>query len=250
MNETVKQTVDVIYQIDDADVFPGSQWFTRMLYNAYPPFRLNFVLDTHVWPCDSMAVKELFEKFDASGVDVSYGNRENRLYPMGAGALFRDSEASHDMWLYIYRWMRSINYGEDQAGMLAAWNDYVPKHEVNFKWLSFNWMYATHGISEKGMFSGPSKCYRSSLVVTGPVRFIHGDPEQCDIINGQNQEYAWRPRVMFWSGNCKTHGNGRYAVFSEKELRDAVTPYAIPNLKWTIFARYNATDLFWPVFPS
>ena len=72
-----------------------------MLYNAYPPFRLNFVLDTHVWPCDQLAVKELFDLFDASDVDVSYGNRENRLYPMGAGALFRDSNESHLLVIHL-----------------------------------------------------------------------------------------------------------------------------------------------------
>ena len=242
--------VDVIYYIHASDVYPGSQWFTRMLYNAYPPFRLNFVLDTHVWPCDQLAAKELFDQFDASDVDVSYGNRENRLYPMGAGALFRDSNESHLLWLSIYKWLRSINYGEDQAGMLDAWNNYIPRHNVKFKWLSFNWMYATHGISEKGMFSGPSRCYRSSLVVTGPVRFIHGDPSQCDVINGQNREYIWRPRVMFWSGVCNTTGVGRFAVFSESELRDAVNPFVIPDLRWSTFAGYNKTDLFWPVFPS
>lgn len=62
---------------DDMPIMEGKQWYTRMLYNAYPPFRLNFVIDTHVFPCDRDSTIQLFSHFDHSQVDLSIGNRAN-----------------------------------------------------------------------------------------------------------------------------------------------------------------------------
>ena len=72
--------IDVIYRIheDDVPIMKGKQWYTRMLYNAYPPFRLNFVIDTHVYPCDRDSTIQLFSQFDKSQVDLSVGNRVNK----------------------------------------------------------------------------------------------------------------------------------------------------------------------------
>ena len=243
-----EKAFDVIYRIDESDVPPIRQWYTRILYNAYPPFRLNFVVDTHVFPCDRDAVRELFELFDASGVDVSVGNRVNVRSVMGAGALFRNSQNSRNFWLYAYRWMKQHNCRDDQAGIFNAIQNNKKNGAVKFKWLSFNWMFASHGITPQGKFSGPAKCYRTSLVVNGPVRFIHGY-NQCQLMNGKNREHIWKPRVPFFSFQCNTAKKGIVLAFSENELRSFVNPYRIPNLKWNTFAKYNSTSLFWPETP-
>ena len=91
----------VIIPIHSNDLFniTSKQWQTRLLYNAYLPFNYNFIIDSHVFPCDSLAIPELFHEFAVSNVDIAFGNRMNipdRV--LGACILSRWGEGSYDFW--------------------------------------------------------------------------------------------------------------------------------------------------------
>ena len=112
-----------------------------MLYNAYPPFRLNFVIDTHVYPCDRDSTIQLFSQFDKSQVDLSVGNRVNkRGYIMGAGILFRSNPKTKAFWIEVYQTMRRLNNPDDQSGIYRVLFNKNPPN-LSFRWLSFNWCY-------------------------------------------------------------------------------------------------------------
>ena len=239
--------VDVIYYIHASDVYPGSQWYTRVLYNAYPPFRLNFVLDTHVWPCDQLAAKELFDQVDASDVDISFGNRRNsHRSVMGAAALFRSNPATYFFWRHAYLYMRKHRISDDQNGMLHVLDRYEKKHIFKFRWLSFNWAFASHGVKANGVFRGSGHCYRVSLPVNGPVRFIHGEPTECELINGPHREFINRQRCYFCPSKCATKGRKITVAFNETQLKELTSPMPAANLHWSMFAEYSRTDIFWP----
>ena len=242
----LEQYIDVIYRIHDDDIPPGRQWKTRVLYNAYPPFRLNFVLDTHVFPCDKLAVKELFERFNDTNVDIAMGNRMNVPSMMGAAALFRAGKGSHFFWKAAFKHMRSRRCGDDQYGIIVSLRNYRYSKQFEFQWLSFNWAFASHGVREDGIFDGAGKCYRTSLVVTGPVRFIHGTPKECVMMNGEQNEYIHQPRCYFKQGKCNTAMNGYAVAFNESQFRHFVKPYKAANLHWNRMKKYSATSLFWP----
>ena len=61
--------------------------------------------------------------------------------------------------------MKIQNY-DDQGPLLNTVRQYQNKL-FSFKGFRSNYFYASHEITEKGKFSGPAKCYRSSIVVTG-----------------------------------------------------------------------------------
>ena len=238
--------VDVIYRIHPDDIFRGKQWKTRVLYNAYPPFRLNFVLDTHVFPCDKLAVKELFDRFNNTDVDISFGNRQNkRKTIMGAAALFRAGPQSHFFWKAAYNYMKSNSRADDQNGMSEALA-HLKKNRFTFRWLSFNWAFASHGVLPNGRFKGSGKCYRSSVPVNGPVRFIHGNPGQCVLMNGVNNEHVFTQRCYFSSGRCNTNMKKEAVALSETQFKEFTYPAKAANLHWQVFNTYSPTDIFWP----
>ena len=238
--------VDVIYRIHPDDIFRGKQWYTRVLYNAYPPFRLNFVLDTHVFPCDKLAVKELFDRFNNTDVDISMGNRMNSPSMMGAAALFRAGKGSHFFWKAAYMHMRRHRCGDDQSGVINTLHNYRSSKKFKFRWLIFNWAFASHGVRGNGVFDGAGKCYRTSLVVTGPVRFIHGTPRECVMMNGAQNEYVHQARCYYKQGKCNTAMKGYAVAFSESQYKQFVKPYKAANLYWNRMRRYSSTSLFWP----
>ena len=238
--------MDVIYRIHHDDVPSGRQWKTRVLYNAYPPFRLNFVLDTHVFPCDKLAVKELFDRFNNSDVDISFGNRQNkRRTVMGAAALFKAGPRSHYFWKAAYQYMKSVHNADDQAGMSAALR-HLKNNQFTFRWLSFNWAFASHGVLESGRFKGSGRCYRSSVTVNGPVRFIHGSPRECILMNGAQNEYIDHQRCYFTPGTCQTTMNRTAIALTESQFIEYTYPAKAANLYWEEFSRYPSRDIFWP----
>lgn len=217
-----------------------------MLYNAYPPFRLNFVIDTHVYPCDRESTIELFSQFDKSQVDLSVGNRVNRRgCIMGAGILFRSNPKTKAFWIEVYQTMRRLNNPDDQGGIYRVLFNKNPPN-LSFRWLSFNWCYASHGINEKGVFEGSGRCYRSSLPVNGKVHFIHGSPGECEIMNGKNGELENRQRCYFSSGMCNTTQKGTTVAFNEEQFNRFVSPYQPPNLYWKMFESFPNQSIFWP----
>lgn len=242
-----RHVIDILYPIHEKDVFQGRQWKTRVLYNAYPPFALNFVIDTHIFPCDKYAMSELFERFNKTDVDVSFGNRMNhRDSVMGGGALFRSNNASHFFWKNVFRAMVTKDLIDDQNGMAYVLKAYGKRERFKFEWLSFNWLFATHGVNENGQFKGAGKCYRTSLPVNGPVRFLHGVPEQCTIINGENGKHTRRVRAWFEPGVCKTKETSTQVAFSEEEYKAMIHPSNVSELYWGMFSKFPRNELFWP----
>ena len=217
------------------------QWLTRVLYNAYLPFNYSYILDTHVFPCYNDSYSRIFSLFKESGVDVSASCRVGGVVLVfGAAVLSKWGEASHEYWKNVYNWMLERMWFDDQRPMLI----YSKNTSFwKYRWLSSNWIWASHGIEKKGIFSGPSKCYRSSVIVTGPVMWIHGGPGECMIMNGQNNSVAFKKRVYFWSGECEMKKNGPMVVFTKEQLNDLVSPQKPPLLNWNITR--GATSLFW-----
>ena len=141
--------------------------------------------------------------------------------------------------------MRRLNNPDDQSGIYRVLFNKNPPN-LSFRWLSFNWCYASHGINEKGVFEGGGYCYRSSLPVNGKVHFIHGSPGECEIMNGKNGELENRQRCYFSSGICNTTQKGTTVAFNEEQFKSFVSPYEAPNLYWKIFESFPNQSIFWP----
>ena len=217
------------------------QWLTRVLYNAYLPFRYSYILDTHVFPCYNDSYSKIFSLFKKSDVDVSASCRVGGAVLISGGAvLSKWGEASHAYWKSVYKWMLERMWLDDQRPMLiySKNNSYW-----KYRWLSSNWFFANHGISENGIFSGPSKCYRSSVFVTGPVMWVHGSPGECMVMNGKDNQFAFKKRVFFSSGECEMKKNGPMVVFTKEELDELVAPQKPPLLNWNVTR--DSTSLFW-----
>ena len=241
--------IDIIYPIDESDVpdIKGKQWYTRVLYNAYPPFRLNFILDTHVFPCDPHAVRDLFHRFNNSDVDIAISNREMGYFKLsGGGILSRNTYRSFRFWKASYLYMRAIRQPDDQAILVQTRFLFHYLHLIHFRWLSSNWFFASNGISEQGYFRGSARCYRSSVVVNGRVRFIHGSLNDCPLMNGPNGEIVNRSRIYFMRGTCNCTTTKSQALFSSEELKQHVCGLPIPNFQWEKFSSYPSEDLYWP----
>ena len=245
--------IDVIVPVHNNDIVNTNekQWQTRMLYNAYLPFNYSFITDTHVFPCDNKAYADIFDQFKASNIDISFSNRVNRIsYVFGAAALSKWGRRSFEFWTRTYQLQVQKHIFDDQGPMSIIMNKY---QEIlfSFRWLSSNYVYASHGITEKGVFKGDSHCYRSSIVVTGPIRWIHGSPDECEKMNGKNNELVNKPRVWFSSGVCNTTGKGNKVILSRSELIYAVNPYEAPKLEWDInYQKKPSRELFWILFTA
>ena len=243
--------IDIIVPIHSIDVIQTAekQWLTRMLYNGYLPFNYSFITDTHVFPCDNRSYSDIFDLYKRSNIDISFSCRIN-VGPLASGgaALSKWGRGSYEFWIRTYKLQLKTHNYDDQGPMTKIVRQYQNKL-FSFKWLSSNFFYASHGITEKGIFSGPAHCYRSSIVVTGPLRWIHGTPGECEIMNGKHNEYTNIPRVWFKSGSCNTTAKGVKVITSKEELSKAVYPYKVSTLKWGIDpVKRSSSGLFWILY--
>ena len=176
-------------------------------------------------------------------MDIAASNRvAGSLCVTGGGILSKWGNRSHSYWTTVYRTMNQRNTLDDQTGMRYV-HLTVKKHPWKFRWMSSNWFWASHGINESGKFVGNAKCYRSSVVATGPIKWIHGPPSQCELMNGPNNSYAYKERCYYWRQNCNMTEPGPLVVFSKKDMDSLVAPYKAPPLEWN---KSKAADsLFW-----
>ena len=236
--------LSVIIPVHRRDIIPMShQWYTRMVYNAYLPFQLSFILDTHVFPCDSNAYRDVFALFRNSSVDVSVSNRMNTHSYSGGAVLSRKGPASFRFWKSIAKAMRRKSTYDDQWGLGNVLRRRHPY--LKYRRLSSNFFYASHGITKDGVFAGLGRCYRSSIVITGPVRWIHGKQAECAIVNGPNYEHAYKTRAYFKGGQCRTRQEGPTMVFSSAQMKAYAAPARPPSLIWANVPGRSATGLFW-----
>ena len=199
-----------------------------------------------MFPCDSAAAYDLFTQFNNSYVDIAIGNRVNRPgYYMGGGILYRANERTKVFWKRVYELMVEKNNPDDQFGIQSIMMGYHNNYPFNYRVLSFNWLFASHGIDEKGCFSGPGRCYRSSVPVTGKVRFVHGNPIQCKWMNGENGEFEKLTRVLFLSDTCKTTGRDLHIATSELALQRLTYPYPACSIDWDETRFYSREGIFW-----
>lgn len=220
-------------------------WATRMLYNAYLPFNYSFIIDTHVFPCYNDSYSSLFELFSVSTVDVSASSRQDQLFVSGGGILSKWGERSHSYWRHVYSYMMTqCRYCDDQTAMHYLLL-HINSSMLHFKWMSSNWFWASHGISESGRFVGSGTCYRSSIIATGPIKWIHGESSQCNLMNGNNNEYALRKRVYYLRRYCNITTAGPSVVFSNEELKQLVYPYNSTSLDWN--RELDSSSLYWPL---
>ena len=216
-----------------------------MLYNSFPPFYLNYVLDTHVFPCDSKATSELFDRFMHSDVDISISSRTRGRRASGGAILFRSNNKTHRLFKEVYQLMMEMNITDDQRGLYKFFAKYSRNPFYKFQWLSSNWFYASHGIDENGLFIGKSRCYRSSIPVNGQIRFIHGKSRECEIMNGKNNSLANTQRVWFAPGTCKTNRTEIGVACSEEDIKQFTNPVHHPIINWKKYALASKDGLFW-----
>lgn len=219
------------------------QWYTRVLYNAYLPFHYSFILDTHVFPCYNTSYSEIFEKFRASGIDISISNRMNIHSYSGGAVLSKWGDGSHAFWMKCVSWMNWRHNYDDQGAIISVLGS--RSKQWKFRKMSSNWFFASHGISSSGAFIGSEKCYRTSVVVTGPVQWIHGSPGECQLMNGKHNEHIYKNRVYFVCGKCNCAVRKLTIATSKEELQSFVAPYSVPKLQWNSSPKRGSTSLFW-----
>lgn len=178
-------------------------------------------------------------------MDIAASNREaGRVHVSGGGILSKWGSASRIFWNSVYNRMVATRGVDDQSPILFTlkrrWH--IP---WKFRWLSSNWFYASHAITESGRFLGSASCYRSSVVVTGPVQWVHGHPYECDVVNGKQNENAYRMRAFFMRKKCVCKEQGPMMVFSAKEMKEATHPYIPPPLNWKNDSTRPSDGLFW-----
>ena len=200
-----------------------------------------------MYPCDAAAPNEILDLFDKSGVDLSMGNRKTRPGNiMGAGALIRASERMRQFWIETFKLMVRAHVIDDQWAIMFTRNRKGKQLNVSFRSLSFNWLFASHGVDNKGNFFGNGVCFRVSIPVTGRVRFANDNTYYCTFMNGKHNEYIHKTRAFYESRHCQTNGRGLRLAFSETEMTNLTSPYSSPPLQWEVFRNYSKTDLFWP----
>lgn len=241
--QSTAQYLSIVIPIAKEDVIQTSnkQFLTRTLYNAYLPFQYNFILDTHVFPCYNDSYSRLFSLFSKSNVDIAASCRRGDLLEVfGAAVLSKWGVASHTYWKEVYSWQKQKRYPCDQLPMFI----FAGKKSIwKYQWVSSNWIWASHGIDVNGHFIGASKCYRSSVTVTGPVMWIHGKPDECLLMNGKDNSLTYKKRVYLKSGKCNMTKNGPMVVESEEDLKNLVAPQKPPIIDWR--KNRHPTDFFW-----
>lgn len=239
------QYLTIIVPIAPEDVaYTERQFNTRVLYNAYLPFKYSYITDSHVFPCFNESYPKLFSQFSQSQVDISASNREgDRIAISGGAILSKWGVNSHLFWLEQFRKLSTGYKGSDDQSVMMITLLHDQNQVWKFRWLSSNWFWATMGINEKGFFFGASRCYRSSIISTGPIMWIHGSPSECQLMNGLHNEFISKKRVYFIRGDCNTTKRGPSVVTSHEELRQYVFPYQPTHLNWTIDR--DSSSLFW-----
>ena len=209
----------------------------------------------HVFPCYNTSYRQIFKLFKKSNTDISLSNRMNVQDVSTAATLSKWGPRSFDYWMRCLKYMKKNRYYDDQGAATVTLRN---RTGYTFKQLSSNWFFASHGISRNGIFRGDEKCYRSSIVVTGPVQWIHvgipnkfidGVIDQCKIMNGNNDEYINQPRVFFLCGKCNCTERGPKVITSKEQLQYSVGNITIPKLEWEVDnVRRNSNSLYWKTY--
>ena len=245
MPSSVVRYITVIVPVHPNDLIRrDNQWYTRVLYNAYLPFYYSYILDTHVFPCYNNSYSEIFRLFKESNVDISISKRMNNHKSVsGAAVLSKWGPRSGNFWVACAKHMLKIRRYDDQR----AFQEVMARlrHTLTYRQLSSNWFYASHGITDKGIFRGPGRCYRSSIVVTGPIRWIHGSPTECPLMNGQNNELAYKYRAYFICHKCECAQKGPLVATSASQLQSYVGRHKIPKLLWEKDKYRDSDSLYW-----
>ena len=245
MPSSVVRYITVIVPVHPNDlVYSVKQWYTRVLYNAYLPFYYSYILDTHVFPCYNNSYSEIFRLFKESNVDISISNRINRGGAVsGAAVLSKWGPRSGNFWIACSEQMlKSGNYDDQRTFRIVMAR---LRNTLSYRQLSSNWFYASHGITDKGVFYGSGRCYRSSIVITGPIRWIHGSPTECPLMNGKNNELAYKYRAYFICGKCRCNKKGPLVATSANQLKSFAYPNKPPSLLWNKDNYRNSDSLYW-----
>ena len=244
--------IDIIIPVHQYDLdYSVRHWYVRDLYNSNLPFKYSYILDTHVFPCYNTSYSELFRRFIESNVDVSLSNRMNIKSISGAAALSKWGSKSAYFWRKCAECIKAMRV-DDQASVVHTLKKYT--NGYTFKQLSSNWFFASHGIDENGRFLGSGICYRSSVVVTGPVQWIHvsypktfinGIIDECILMNGKNDEYINNQRVYYLCGKCDCK-KGPLVMTSKEQLQQSLGNISVPDLEWSKDEeRRNSHSLYW-----
>ena len=241
---SIASYISVIIPVHQDDLILNKrQWFTRVLINGFLPFNYSFITDTHVFPCYKSSYSELFTKFKQSDVDISISKRKNTEGFSGGAILSRWGRKSSFFWKKVVEMMLHYKIWEDQYAMRFVMGK--AKRVISYRQLSSNMFFASHGINKRGEFEGAGNNYRSSIVVTGPIRWIHGNPVQCSLMNGKHDEHVYKHRAFYLSGKCPSKIRGQHVIFSEEEMRETVKPCPPPKLLWNNDTDRGSDSLFW-----
>ena len=161
----------------------------------------------------------------------------------GGAVLSKWGPRSGYFWLSCAKFMKGTHNYDDQKAISVVLSR--SRKQVTFKKLSSNYFYASNGITSYGAFKGASKCYRSSVVLTGPIRWVHGSPTECQLMNGENNELAYTNRVYFRCGRCKCAKKGPLVATSANQLKSYVGKPRIPQLLWRKDKYRNSDSLYW-----
>ena len=161
----------------------------------------------------------------------------------GAAVLSKWGPRSGNFWVACAKHMLRTRRYDDQR----AFQEVMARlhNTLSYRQLSSNWFYASHGITERGIFSGPGRCYRSSIVITGPIRWIHGSPTECPLMNGKNNELAYKYRAYFICRKCECAQKGPLVATSAKQLKSYIGRHKPPSLLWNKDNYRNSDSLYW-----
>lgn len=246
------KTVDYVIPISSDDLILTTkqvQFTTRMIYNRFPPFLYTLVLDAHTCWCADIDGEEVFQLFKASDVDLAFSTRVlNKWTTSGFAVIYRYNQATFTYWTRIMKDnMRTNFHSDDQFPMREIARLMVEEKALKFRWLSNNWFFAPHSVTEEGEFIGDANCYRSSVLVNGRVRFIHGGGDkECLLANGYNNKDVNKLRAHFSPDHCVfSHAAGPQMVFSQEQMEKLVEPHQAPKFDWTLLDNEDPDSLFW-----
>ena len=252
MPRALFKSVDFLIPISPDDLLPdlkSTQFTTRMIYNRFPPFLYTLVLDAHTCWCSPQDGEEVFTLFKASDVDLAFSTRVlNKWTTSGFAVIYKYNQATFDYWTRIVQDnMRTGFHSDDQFPMREIAKKMVEENALKFRWLSNNWFFAPHGVTEKGEFFGEGDCYRSSVLINGRVRFIHGGGDrECLLANGEDMKDATKLRVHFSPDKCSfSHPAEPQMVFSQEQMESLVSPYKAPPIDWHLLDGEDPDALFW-----
>lgn len=245
------EAVDVIIPIHPSDLFNigRTQFTTRSIYNAFPPFNYSLVFDISAIWCSPQDPDEVFEKFKQSSIDLSFTTRKlNEWHMSGFAVLYRANRATFQFWKDVVKKTLQMRlHIDDQYPIQAVTRTAIRTRRLRFSWASNNMFFASHGVDKKGKFVGGARCYRSSVLINGRVRFMHfGIDYHCRLMNGRNNEYSNRTRAFFGRGNCKYNTTNKdQMVFSQAHMNSLVAPFSAPKFDWTLLEKEDPDSLFW-----